>query len=98
MADEIFSPGKYLLEAITAHGWNQGEFAEIVGRPGRLISEIIAGKRGITPDTALAFSAALETTPEYWLELDAAYQLSKTSPVGERIARKAKLHRRFPIR
>ena len=77
MTAETPLPGKYLQEAIDSHGWTQGEFAEIVGRPGRLISEIIAGKRGITPDTAQALAAALETTPEYWMELDSAYQLSK---------------------
>ena len=42
MPEEIRSPGKYLQEAIEVHGWTQTEFAEIVGRPGRLVSEIIA--------------------------------------------------------
>jgi HTH-type transcriptional regulator / antitoxin HigA len=95
---EIRSPGKHLLEAIEAHGWTQTEFAEIVGRPGRLISEIIAEKRGITPDTAVAFAAALNSPPEYWLNLDAAYQLSKAAPAADRINRRARLHKRFPVR
>jgi HTH-type transcriptional regulator/antitoxin HigA len=98
MAEEIRSPGKHLQEAIEAHGWTQTEFAEIVGRPGRLVSEIIAEKRGITPDTAVSFAAALNTTPEYWMSLDTAYQLSKANPAADRINRKARLHKRFPVR
>lgn len=98
MEEEIRSPGRHLQDAIEAHGWTQAEFAEIVGRPGRLISEIIAEKRGITPDTAVAFAAALNTTPEYWMKLDATYQLSKAGPAADRINRRAQLHKRFPVR
>ena len=49
---EVFPPGEFLRGELEARGWTQTEFAEIISRPTRLVNEIIAGKRGITPDTA----------------------------------------------
>lgn len=39
------------------------------------INEIVKGKRGTTPDTALSLSEALGATPEFWLNLQQAYDL-----------------------
>lgn len=37
--------------------------------------DIVSGKRGITPNTAIRLAAALNTTPEFWLNLQTAYDL-----------------------
>jgi HTH-type transcriptional regulator / antitoxin HigA len=95
---EVFPPGEFLRDELEAREWTQTEFAEILGRPVRLVNEILAGKRAITPQTANEIAAALGTSPEFWLNLEAAYQLSKTQPAPERIAREAALRERFPIR
>ena len=50
---EIFPPGEFLREELEARNWSQTELAEIMGRPVRLINEIIAGKKAITPETAI---------------------------------------------
>lgn len=42
------------------------------------ISEIVRGKRAITPDTAIRLAKALGTTPEFWLKLQAFYDLEVT--------------------
>ena len=62
---EIFPPGEMLKDELEARNWSQTEFAEIIGRPVRLINEIIAGKKAITPETAvqLAQNAAPEPVP-----------------------------------
>ena len=67
---EVFHPGEHLLDELEARGWTQTEFAEIIGRPLRLVNEIINGKRGITPETAREFAAALGTSAEFWMNLD----------------------------
>ncbi|MYB14381.1 MAG: helix-turn-helix domain-containing protein [Rhodospirillaceae bacterium] len=95
---EVFPPGDFLRDELQAREWTQLEFAEIIGRPARLVNEIIAGKRGITPETAKEFSAALGTSPHYWLNLESSYQLSKTMPASEVIARAAALRDKFPVR
>lgn len=95
---EAFAPGELLREELEARGWSQAEFAEIIGRPVRTINEIIAGKRGISPQTAKAFAAAFGTSPQFWMNLDAAYQLHQEAPAPDRIARRAKVRDRFPVR
>jgi HTH-type transcriptional regulator / antitoxin HigA len=98
IAAEVFPPGEFLRDELEARGWSQTEFAEIIGRPHRLVNELIAGKRGITPETARELAAALGTSAQLWMNLDAAYQLSKVGPATERIAREAALRERFPVR
>ncbi|WP_373432547.1 HigA family addiction module antitoxin [Geothrix sp. 21YS21S-2] len=44
------------------------------------MNELVRGKRGVTPDTAWLLSKALSTTPEFWLNLQAAYDLAQTRP------------------
>lgn len=76
-AAEVFAPGDFLKEEIEARGWSQVELAEIVGRPAKVINEIIAGKKAITPETAIQLGEALGTGPELWMNLESRYQLSK---------------------
>src|SRR3990172_5902640 len=70
-------PGEVLKDELDARGWTQGDFAEITGKPIQAISEIITGKKAIPPETALLFSEALGTTPEFWLNLESAYRLDR---------------------
>jgi len=95
---EVFPPGEFLKDELDARHWSQTEFAEIIGRPVRVVNEIIAGKKSITPETAKEISAALGTSAQFWLNLDSSYKLSKTDEVPSRIARSAKLRGRFPVR
>jgi HTH-type transcriptional regulator/antitoxin HigA len=95
---EVFPPGEFLRDELEARAWTQLEFAEIIGRPPRVVNEIIAGKRGISPDTANELAAALGTSPQFWMNLETAYQLWKAAPAPERIAREARLRERFPVR
>jgi addiction module HigA family antidote len=51
--------------------------------PVQRINEIVRGKRGITPQTAWLFSQALGTTPQFWLNLQNAYDLTSNRPSRE---------------
>jgi HTH-type transcriptional regulator/antitoxin HigA len=95
---EAFAPGEYLLDELEARGWSQADFAEILERPEAAISEIINGKRGITPATAKELAEALGTSAMFWLNLEAAYRLHITEPAPKRIRIKAALSERYPIR
>ena len=95
---ETFPPGEFLREELEARGWSQTELAEIIGRPVRLINELIAGKKAITPETAIQLGDSLGTGPDVWMNLESQYQLSKVRASDGLIARRAKLHGRFPVR
>ncbi|GLY38862.1 transcriptional regulator [Amycolatopsis sp. NBRC 101858] len=72
---EAFPVGDFLLEELARRGWTQAEFAEIIDRPPQVVSEIVAGKKEITRESAAQISAALETSPEYWLGLQDSFHL-----------------------
>jgi HTH-type transcriptional regulator/antitoxin HigA len=95
---ETFPPGEFLKDELEARNWNQIEFAEIMGRPAKLVNEIVQGKRAITPETAVQIGEALGTGPEVWMNLESQYQLSKVHPTDSTVSRKAKLYGRFPVR
>ncbi len=67
-------PGEILKEELDTRGWTQGDFAEITGKPLQAINAIIIGKKAITPETAILFSEALGTSPEFWLNLEDSYR------------------------
>lgn len=94
----ICPPGDILKEELAAREWSQQELADILGRPPRLISELIGGKRAITPETAIGLGAAFGSSPEYWMALETSYQLSKLRRSPEDIKRKASLYDKFPVR
>lgn len=96
-AAEVFAPGDFLKEEMEARGWSQVELAEIVGRPAKVISELISGKKSITPETAIQLGEALGTGPELWMNLESQYQLSKVT-VEKVISRRAALYSKFPVR
>ena len=96
---EVFPPGDFLRDELDARGWNQTEFAEIIGREPRVVNELILGKRAISPETATELAAALGTSAQFWMNLESTYQLSKAAPRPvARIAREAALRGRFPVR
>ncbi len=94
----VFPPGEFLKEELEARNWSQTEFAEIIGRPVRLINEIIAGKKSITPETANQIAASLGSSAELWMNLESKYQLSKIGKDESSIHRKGKLHSKYPVR
>jgi HTH-type transcriptional regulator/antitoxin HigA len=95
-------PGDFLDEVLQRRGWSQRDFASVLGRPVQAVNEIIAAKKAITPETAIALSEALGTSPNYWLELEGRYRLdflhSKKNPKQEsKVHRRAKLFSKAPV-
>jgi len=69
-------PGEMLLkEFLTPMGLTQVDAAEKMGISLNRLNELIRGKRGVTADTALRLAKLLKTTPEFWMNLQAAWDL-----------------------
>jgi len=74
-------PGLILLrEFLDPMGLTQRALAAHLGIPVQRVNKIIKSKRGISPDTAWLLSEAFRTTPEFWLNLQNAYDLSANRP------------------
>jgi antitoxin HigA-1 len=71
-------PGEILLrEFLEPLRLSQTEFARVLRIPLNRVNEIVKGKRGITAETALLFADYFKTSPEVWMNLQMAYDLSK---------------------
>ena len=74
-------PGEVLQEEfLSPAGVSQVALAEHIGVPVQRINEIIRGKRGVTPGTAWLLAQALDTTPEFWINLQTNYDLTVARP------------------
>ncbi len=74
-------PGEILLEEfLVPMGQSQVALANHLGVPVQRVNELVRGKRGVTPETAWLLGEALNTTPEFWLNLQAAYDLARNRP------------------
>ena len=74
-------PGEILREEFLAPlGLTQCALAEHIGVPARHIGEIVRGRRSVTPSSAWLLAQAFDTTPEFWLNLQATYDLAKSRP------------------
>lgn len=76
-------PGEMLLEEfLKPLGLTQKELAARIGVSYPRVNEVIHGKRGVTPDTALRLGQLLGTSPQFWLNLQMAWDLYATSRSG----------------
>ena len=71
-------PGELLAEDFMAPlGLSARQLASAIAVPQNRISDIVRGRRSVTADTALRFARYFETTPQFWLNAQSAYDLSK---------------------
>ena len=68
-------PGEYLSETLDELGVSQARFAREIGVSPMRISHVIKGARPVTAELALLFGRALEQSPQYWLNLQADFDL-----------------------
>lgn len=74
-------PGEVLSEEfLKPMGVTQVAFARHLRIPVQRINELVRGKRGVTAQTAWLLSQALQTSPEFWLNLQHAHDLTRTRP------------------
>jgi addiction module HigA family antidote len=69
-------PGEVLREEfLRPLGISQYRLAKEIHVPPRRINEIVLEKRGISADTALRLGRYFGTTPQFWINLQARYDL-----------------------
>lgn len=71
-------PGEFLTETLGELGISQAQFARAIGVSPMRVSHVVNGTRPVTAELALLFGRAFKQSPQYWLNLQAAYDLEKT--------------------
>jgi len=74
-------PGLFLTETLHELRISQAQFARAIGVSPMRVSHVVHGARPVTAELALLFGRALGQSPQYWLNLQAAYDL-KTAEVA----------------
>ncbi len=77
-------PGWVLAEMLESREISHAEFARRCGRSPKLVSEIIAGKAPVEPETALQFERVLDMDASVWLNIEATYKLHQAKKEEER--------------
>jgi antitoxin HigA-1 len=71
-------PGEILLEEfLKPMDISQNALARAIGVAPRRVNEIVLGKRSITADTALRFGRTFGTSEQFWMNLQASYDLEE---------------------
>lgn len=85
-------PGEILLhEFLIPLGISQSAFARHIGWSQPKVNEIVSGKRGVTPATAMVLADAFTTTPQFWLNLQLAVDLWKAQQRHKPIQKLSKI-------
>jgi len=72
-------PGQVLLqEFLEPLGLTQAELARSLAIPLNRVNELVRGKRGVTPETALLLARYFKNSAEFWMNLQTAHDLTRT--------------------
>ena len=87
------TPGEILHEDfLKPLGLSQYRLAKDIGVPARRINEIVKGKRAITADTALRLGRFFKMSAQFWLNLQAHYDLEvEEERLGRRLEREVRV-------
>jgi len=67
--------GEFLKEILEDRVVSQAQFARAIGMAPMRVSHVVRGTRPVTAELALLFGRALGQSPQYWLNLQATYDL-----------------------
>ncbi len=77
-------PGEILLhEFLIPLSISQAALARHLGIPVRRVSEIVHNRRGVEAKTAWLLAQAFGTTPQFWVNLQVAHDVTICKPTGE---------------
>ncbi len=80
-------PGDFLSELLDDAQVSQAEFSRLIDISPMRVSHVVRGTRPVTAELALRFSRAFGQSPQYWLNLQADYDLKMAqSLLGKSIA------------
>jgi HTH-type transcriptional regulator/antitoxin HigA len=76
---KVFGPGTFISEQMEIREWTQADLAEVLSMTAKHINALLNNKLRITTDMAQRLSGAFGQSANYWLNIDAGYQLHKSA-------------------
>ncbi len=73
--NRLVSPGEVLAEELEARGMSRVALSKAMGKPVRVVHEIVQGKKILSAEIALLLERVLEIPAESWLNLENMYQI-----------------------
>lgn len=80
MINNPFHPGIFLQELLEEMSITPYRLAKDTFMPATRVGDILKERRSVTPDTAMRLAKYFGSSPSYWLNLQASYDLSKCHP------------------
>jgi HTH-type transcriptional regulator / antitoxin HigA len=91
-------PGYYIKEEMDARDWRQRDLAFILGVPEQAVNMMLSGKRGISPDMALALADAFDTDRDFFANLQKAFDLAHARTPDPSVAVRGSMQTQYPVR
>lgn len=95
---DVPPPGYFIKEELESRTWTQRDLAYVLGVPEQAVNMILSGKRGISADMAKALGGAFDVEPEFFTNMQRAYDLSMAREPDPGVAIKARLQTTYPVR
>jgi len=92
MARTPIHPGEILKDELEEIGLSAKRLADVIEVPPNRLYQLLSGKRNMTADSALRLSRYFGTSPDFWMNLQSAYELDLARQ------RLGKVIRRIPAR
>lgn len=96
-----FGPGYFIREQMEYRNWTQDDLSEVTGITIKHLNRILKDKQPVTLDMAKIFGGVFDTSPQYWMNLDANYRLwlaGKKSVKEIDADLRAKIYERMPVK
>jgi HTH-type transcriptional regulator/antitoxin HigA len=94
----IRHPGSYIKEEMEERGWLQRDLAFILGVPEQSITNLVSGKKGISPEMAHQLGVAFDVPAEFFANLQMAYDIAQARRPDPSVAVRGRLQTVFPVR
>ncbi|MEI6754043.1 MAG: helix-turn-helix domain-containing protein [Paludibacter sp.] len=96
-----FGPGYFIREQMEYRNWTQEDLSEVMGITPKHLNKILQDKQALTIEMSKVLAEVFETSPQYWLNLDANFRLWLETEKSEKEIQaeiKAKIYERMPVR
>ena len=95
---QVKPPGYFIVEELDARGWTQTDLSYITEISPQQLNPILKGKGGISADMAVILGDAFDMPPDFFINLETQFQLSKAKKAPPGVKKRALWQSVFPVR